>query len=56
MAERAKALVILLQVELNQFQILVAAIKGKNVWNIGKPSAPNPVPYFPQHIDKRPAM
>ena len=32
------------------------AMKGKNVWNIGKPPAPNSVPYVPQYIDGRPAM
>ena len=44
MAERVKALALLLPV-----QILVAAMKGKKVWNMGKP-------YVPQHIDGRPVM
>ena len=56
MAERAKALALLLQVGLMQVRILVSARRGKNVWNIGKPPAPNSVPYVPQHIDGRPAM
>ena len=56
MAERVKALALLLQVGLMQVQILVSARRGKNVWNIGKPPAPNSVPYVPQHIDGRPAM
>ena len=56
MAERAKALALLLQVGLMQVRILVSARRGKNVWNIGKPPAPNSVPYVPQHIDRRPAM
>ena len=46
---------LLLQVGLLQVRILVA-MRGKNVWNIGKPPAPNSVPYVPQHIDGRPAM
>ena len=33
-----------------------ASMRGKNVWKIGKPPAPNSVPYVPQHIDGRPAM
>ena len=56
MAERAKALALLLQVGLMQVRILEAAKGGKNVWNIGKPPAPNSVPYVPQHIDGRRAM
>ena len=56
MAERVKALALLLQVGLMQVRILEAAMKGKNVWNIGKPPAPNSGPYAPQHTDGRPAM
>ena len=56
MAKRLKALVFLLQVGLMPVQILVAAMKGKNVRSIGKPPAPNSVPYVPQHIDGRPAI
>ena len=56
MAERAKALALFLQVGLVPVRILVPAMKGKNVWSIGKPPAPNSVPYVPQHIDGRPAM
>ena len=56
MAERAKALALLLHVGVMPVQILVAAMKGKNVLTIGKPPAPNSVPYVPQHIDGRPAM
>ena len=56
MAERAKALALLLQVGLMQVRILEAARRGKNVLIIGKPPAPNSVPYVPQHIDGRPAM
>ena len=56
MAERAKALALLLQFGLMQVRILEAAMRGKNVWNIGKPPAPNSVPYVPKHIDGRPAM
>ena len=52
----SKVLALLLQVGLLQVRILVAARRGKNVWNIGKPPAPNSVPYVPQHIDGRPAM
>ena len=56
MAKSTKVLALLLQVGLLQVRILVAAMRGKNVWNIGKPPAPNSVPYDPQHIDGRPAM
>ena len=56
MAERAMTLALLLQAGLMPVQILVVAMKAKNVWNIGKPPAPNSVPYVPQHIDGRPAM
>ena len=56
MAKSTKVLALLLQVGLLQVRILVAARRGKNVWNIGKPPAPNSVPYVPQHIDGRPAM
>ena len=41
MAERAKALALLLQAWLMPVRIVVAAMKVKNVWNIGKPPAPN---------------
>ena len=56
MAERVKALALLLQAGLMPVRILEAAMRGKNVWNIGKPPAPNSVPYVPQHIDGIPAM
>ena len=56
MAGRVKDLALLLQVGLMQVRILVSTMKGKNVWNIGKPPAPNSVPYVPQHIDGRPAL
>ena len=56
MAERVKALALLLQVGLMPVRILVAAMKGKIVWNIRKPPAPNSVLYGPQHIDGRPVM
>ena len=56
MAERVKALALFLQVGMGPVQILVPAMKGTNVWNIGKPAANNSVPYVPQHIDGRPAM
>ena len=56
MAESTKVLAPLLQVGLMQVRILVSAMRGKNVWIIGKPPAPNSVPYVPQHIDGRPAM
>ena len=46
MAEGAKALVLLPQVGLMLVQILVTAMNGNNVWNIGKPL--NSVPYIPQ--------
>ena len=48
MAKSTKVLALLLQVGLLQVRILVAAMRGKNVWNIGKPPAPNSVPYDPQ--------
>ena len=44
MAESVKALALLLQVRLMPGRILVAAMKGKNVWNVRKPPAPNSVP------------
>ena len=56
MAKSTNVLALLLRVGLLQVRILVAARRGKNVWNIGKPPAPNSVPYVPQHIDGRPAM
>ena len=56
MVESTKVLALLLQVGLLQVRILVAARKGEHVWSIGKPPAPNSVPYVPQHIDGRPAM
>ena len=36
-------------------QISRVAKGGKNVWSIGKPSAPTSVPYVPQLIDGRTA-
>ena len=48
MAESTKVLALLLQVGLFQVRILVAAKRDKNVCNIGKPPAPNLVPYVPQ--------
>ena len=56
MAKSTKVLALLLQVGLMQVRILVAARRGKHVWSIGKPPAPNSVPYVPQYIDGRPAM
>ena len=56
MAESTKVLALVLQVGLLQVRTLEAAKSGKNVWNIGKPPAPNSVPYYPQHIVERPAM
>ena len=56
MAERAKALALIVQVGLMWVGILVAEMKGKKITSIGKPPAPNSVPYVPQHIDGRPAM
>ena len=56
MAERVKALALFLQVGPVPVRILVQALKGTNVWNIGKPAAPNSVPYVPQHIDGRPVL
>ena len=54
-AESTKVLALVLQVELMPVRILVSARRGKHVWIIEKPPAPNSVPY-PQYIDARPAM
>ena len=43
MAERVKALALLLQAGLMPVQIVVATMKVKHVLNIGKPPAPNSV-------------
>ena len=40
-AESTNVLALLLQVGLMQVRILVSARRGKNVWIIGKPPAPN---------------
>ena len=52
MAKSATVLAPLLQVGLLQVRILVAARRGKNVWSMGKPRAPNSVSYVPQYIDE----
>ena len=54
MAERLKALALLLQVGLMPVHILVPVLEGNHVWNTGKPPGPNSLPYVPQYIDGRP--